>query len=101
MVYSEFEGPPGYPNNLRLNLHPTPHDLLDHQERLIHSLPRVQTSMQTNLSELDWDKLLEQLRMQPPGLNKQNLLRECMERIWDGPNQPPERINPMVFEPDW
>jgi hypothetical protein len=50
---------------------------------------------------LNWETLLKQIQLQPHGELKQTLVREAMERIWDGPNQPEERVNPMVFEPEW
>lgn len=50
---------------------------------------------------LDWDTLVSQIRHNPDPNTRKEATREAMERIWDGPNQPPERINPNIFDPSW
>ncbi len=63
-----------------------PHD--DHGESL-------------NLEAMSWDDLLKQVRHNPDPKIRRDAAKQAMARVWDGPNQPAERINPRVFEPDW
>lgn len=62
---------------------------------------RIVGIMQTNLNELDWSTLLKQIRHHPDPKVRQDATREATARIWDGPEQPAERVDPVVFEPDW
>jgi hypothetical protein len=57
--------------------------------------------MQPQLEQLDWDTLLDQIRWNPDPKTRQEALRQASLRVWEGPEQPPERINPALFEPDW
>lgn len=66
--------------------------LFDHGEAMPDSL---------KLDEMDWTTLLRQIRLHPDPKVRQAASSEAMKRVWDGPNQPPERIDPKVFELDW
>ena len=54
-----------------------------------------------NLAEMSWSDLLRQIRDNPDPKVRQSASFEAMKRVWDRPNQPAERIDPKVFEPDW
>jgi hypothetical protein len=64
------------------------------------SVARNWRIMQPQLEQLDWDTLLDQIRWNPDPKTRQEALRQASLRVWDGPEQPPERINPALFEPD-
>lgn len=68
---------------------------------LPHSNHGEAMSDSLNLQELDWSALLRQIQIHPDPKVRADAAREAMARVWDGPNQPLERIDPRVFEPEW
>lgn len=56
--------------------------------------------MQQNLSQLDWTALIEAIRHSKDPKVRQEAQREAVLRVWDGPEQPADRVAPEVFEPD-
>lgn len=53
-----------------------------------------------NLQELDWNRLLYQIRHHPDPKVRQEAVREATQRVWDGPGQPEERIPARMFLPE-
>jgi hypothetical protein len=92
-VQGVVEGPLGYPQAPLRSRHPAP--------ILLASVPRMTEAMTHDLQQLDWKTLLDQIRWNPDPKVKQEASREAMSRLWNGPDQPEEKINPSVFEPDW
>ncbi len=53
-----------------------------------------------NLKELVWDRLLYQIRNHPDPKVRADAAKEACQRVWDGPNQPEERIPARMFWPE-
>lgn len=65
--------------------------LFNHGEAMPESL---------NLKEMEWDRLLFQIKNHPDPKVRQNAVREATQRVWDGPGQPEERIPARMFLPE-
>lgn len=53
-----------------------------------------------NLQEMEWDRLIRQIRDNPDPKVRQAASSEAMKRVWDGPGQPESRIPARMFLPE-